>query len=331
MKYVVVGGLSVDHVINAAGEKRLDQFGGNGAYGSAGARIWAGPNAVGLVARYGDTFPEEWIRRAAAAGIDTLGVRRYPGEHTLLGGLIYDERGDRDSYVSKDDVMQAREKGEKRDMSPLTLHRAQVDFGADGTDIPARYADAEAVLLAPRYLNKQRSCVDFFANNGKTPRIIVDPMHFYMNLERSEDMAGLFSRVDVVLPSEAEITHLLGPCDPLVGAKYLAELGARTVVVKLGGEGCMVYQAESDAVVRLPIHPADVSDPTGAGDSFCGGFMVGLAETGDPVEAAMYGTVSSSFVVEGFGADYTYSVTREMAEKRLATLKQRIAGGKFSG
>lgn len=324
MEYVVVGGLSVDHVANASGETRLDQFGGNGAYGSAGARIWAGPGKVGLVARCGEGFSEDWIRRASDAGIDVSGVRRLPAPHTLLGGLIYDERGDRDGYVSRDDVVRTRGKGSNLDMSPLFLHRAQTDFGADGTDIPAAYASARAVQLAPRYLNKQRSCVDFFERNGKKPLIVLDPMHFYMYLERSEDMGALFGRVDAVLPSEAEITHLLGPCEPLDGARYLAELGARTVVVKLGGDGCMVYRPGRDEAVRLPVFPAVVTDPTGAGDSFCGGFMVGLAETGDPVAAALYGTVSSSFVVEGFGADHTYSVTREMAEERLDSLKGRL-------
>ncbi|MCC8166228.1 MAG: PfkB family carbohydrate kinase, partial [Planctomycetes bacterium] len=64
---------------------------------------------------------------------------------------------------------------------------------------------------------------------------------------------------------------------------------------------------------RTPSTPAAPTPPTGAGDSFCGGFLVGLRETGDAVEAALYGTVSSSFVVEGFGAEHTYAVTRALA------------------
>lgn len=323
MKYVIVGGLSLDSVINAAGEKMLDQFGGNAAYGCAGARIWA-PGEMGMVSRRGQGFSGEWLREAVAAGIDVSGVTVVDKPHGLVGGLVYDERGDRDNYVSRADVMRISGRGGNADMSPLALHTAQVEFGADATDIPAAYNDAVAVHLAPRYLNKQLSCARYYRMMNPGARIILDPMHFYMHLERSDELRQLFSMVDAVLPSEAEVEQLFGPVDPMKGARLLTDLGAKIAVVKLGMQGCLVYESATGRATRIPVHAVDARDPTGAGDSFCGGFLVGLNETGDPVQAALYGTVSSSFVVEGFGAEHTYAITLDMAEKRLQHMRNTL-------
>ncbi len=321
MKYVVIGGLSIDNVVNADGETKLDQFGGNAAYGCAGARIWA-EGEVGMVARIGKGFPQTWLDAAARAGVNIDGVRKINSEHTLVGGMVYDERGDRDNYIARDDMAGIAGRGARKDMDPLFLHQAQVDFGPDAGDIPHCYDNAEAVLLAPRYLNKQLSCARHYREQGGTPLLILDPMHFYMHLERSDELGDLFSRVDVLLPSEFEVEMLFGKIDPLQGARLLADMGARVVVVKLGGNGCLVYQKNGARTTRTPVvQGVVVRDPTGAGDSFCGGFLVGLNETGDPVEVALYGTVSASFVIEGFGADFTFAVSRLAAEKRLRCLR----------
>lgn len=323
MKYVVVGGLSLDHVVNSRGETMLDQFGGNAAYAAAGARIWA-PGEVGMVARRGGGFSAGWLDAARRAGIDVSGVTAVAAPHGLHGGMIYDGRGDRDDYVARANVADSPARGQAAMESKLALHRAQMDFGADASDVPAAYDDAEAVHLAPRYLKKQLSVARHYRKTNPGATIIVDPITFSMQLEREDELRELFGLVDAVLPSEKELELLFGPVDPLEGAKLLASFGARTVVVKLGREGCLVYQSEGGRADRVPICPNPARDPTGAGDSFCGGFLVGLRESGDPLAAALYGTVSSSFVVEGFGADYTYQVAREAAEKRLAALRRIV-------
>ena len=323
MKYVVVGGLTIDNILSASGERRLSQFGGNAAYGAAGVRIWA-PGEVGMVARRGDSFPDVWMREVGAAGIDTAGVTRVSGPHLLTSGMIYDQRGDRDDYLSTDEVANASGRG-LQSLSLIEQHRAQEAFGADKADIPPGYGGAKAVFLAARYLHKQLGCARHFRETNPGAKIVLDPSEFYMHLERSGEIRELFGMVDAVLPSETEIRQLLGPIDLLEGAKYLSEaLGARVVVAKAGRAGCVVYDGHSQKATRVPVFPAKAIDPTGAGDSFGGGFLVGLYETGDPVQAVIYGTVSSSFVVEHFGASAAYTVTREEAELRLAHLKNLV-------
>jgi len=100
------------------------------------------------------------------------------------------------------------------------------------------------------------------------------------------------------------------------------------VVVKQGRAGATVYGLARRTTVSVPAYPVEVRDPTGAGDAFCGGFMVGMAETNDPVEAALRGAVSASFVIEAVGALHLLDVNPREAMSRLEALRrQRAASG----
>jgi len=123
--------------------------------------------------------------------------------------------------------------------------------------------------------------------------------------------------VDVIVPSWDEIRRLYPEgCTPEEAVLRLRELGAPNAVVKLGGQGCITCDSQV-RVRRVPIYRLDrVVDPTGAGDSFCGGLTVGLTETGDLAQAAAYGAVSSSFIISAFGVPGSKNVTRQEALRR---------------
>ena len=93
------------------------------------------------------------------------------------------------------------------------------------------------------------------------------------------------------------------------------------VALKLGRLGSLVYDTHTNQRRRVPVYSTHVKDPTGAGDAYCGGFLVGLVETGDVFEAALYATVSSSFVIEEFDARYGLRFDRRAAEVRLDALR----------
>jgi len=131
----------------------------------------------------------------------------------------------------------------------------------------------------------------------------------------------MLASLDALLPSMAEVrVFFQASVDPVDAARALGRLGPAAVVVKVGVQGSLVYIPKTDTVAHIPAYRCHAVDPTGAGDAFCGGFLVGLVETGDPVEAARYGTVSASFVVEGFGSLYALRVTRREAEVRRTSL-----------
>jgi sugar/nucleoside kinase (ribokinase family) len=104
--------------------------------------------------------------------------------------------------------------------------------------------------------------------------------------------------------------------------REIARRGPKLVVIKQGDHGAALFDRERDAFYQILPYPANVNDLTGAGDSFCGAFAIGYLETGDPLQAALYGTVSASFIIEGFGGLHALKISRAQAQKRLAKLKK---------
>jgi ribokinase len=143
---------------------------------------------------------------------------------------------------------------------------------------------------------------------------------------RREEIKEILSQVDVFLPSAMEIRSLFGAAVDLAEAAVtLTKWGARWVVVKNGSKGVLLVDGRSQTITHFPTyHTANdprIIDVTGAGDGFCGGFMVGLAQTGDPTQAVGYGLVSASLVLEGYGALYALS-RKDEAGARLEKVKR---------
>jgi ribokinase len=122
------------------------------------------------------------------------------------------------------------------------------------------------------------------------------------------------------MPSEAEAESLMPGFEVEIFCREIAARGPKLVVVKQGDHGAALYDREHDAFYQILPYPANVDDLTGAGDSFCGGFAIGYLETGDPWQAALYGTVSASFIIEGFGGLHALQISRTQAEQRLKML-----------
>jgi sugar/nucleoside kinase (ribokinase family) len=136
------------------------------------------------------------------------------------------------------------------------------------------------------------------------------------------DLLKLLSRVDAFMPSEAEAETLMPAHTPRTFCREISARGPKIVVLKQGDHGATLFHREQGFLYRVRPFPANVEDLTGAGDSFCGGFAVGYLETGNMLDAAFYGTVSASFVIEGFGGLHALSITREQAEERLAEVRR---------
>jgi ribokinase len=161
-------------------------------------------------------------------------------------------------------------------------------------------------------------------------QITLDPGERYMQPAFAGYIREMLPHVTAFLPSEMEVRSLFGD-DMDVGkaAAALVGWGAALVVVKLGADGVLVVDENGRYQHLKPYHPANdprIVDVTGAGDAFCGGFMVGLARTGDPIEAARRGLVSASLVIEGYGAFYALNGSRGTAVPRLAEICDKVTG-----
>jgi len=186
-------------------------------------------------------------------------------------------------------------------------------------DFPPSYRQASGVHVAPYDLRTHLDVVPALAELEK-PVVTLDPNYGYARPERANHIYSLLPYADVFLPSELEVSRLLGHIPIGEAARHFAQQGARLVVVKLGERGSLVFDAKEDTPWHVPAFPAQSKDLTGAGDAFCGGFLVGYVESGDPVKAAMFGTVSASFVIESQGGLAAIHHTRHEAEKRLQWL-----------
>jgi sugar/nucleoside kinase (ribokinase family) len=323
--FVCCGGLRVDYLVTSEGQAHLREMGGNALYAAVGAHVWAA--RVGLLGRVGENYPAGWLDALKRQGLDSTGVRVVPGRQEMRTFYAYlDPRTRTDTDPARhlarigqplpadllDYVHSTPGQDDPDHYEPLAV---QPD------DWPSAYDGARAAHLSPISIRTHMSLPER-ARRAGVPQITLDPGERYMVPRLRAHIEALLEHADAFLPSEQEVRSLMGAVDLWKAAIEFARCGPRIVVIKVGDRGALVYECEHNRRSHVPAYPAGVVDTTGAGDSFCGGFMVGLAETGDAIRAAMYGTVSASFVIEGYGALYALNAVPDQALARLQYLER---------
>jgi sugar/nucleoside kinase (ribokinase family) len=152
--------------------------------------------------------------------------------------------------------------------------------------------------------------------------LAMDPHAAFMTGTAIDDVRSLLQGLTAFLPSEQELRALFwGHTDDLWQmAEALGNFGCEFVVVKRGVHGQMLYDSVSKKRWEIPAYPARLVDLTGAGDSYCGGFLAGYLKTFDPLRAALYGSVSASLTIEGSGAFHALDTLPGLAQARLDAL-----------
>jgi len=285
-RFLAVGHLLVEDVVLPDGARALGQLGGDAVYAAIGARAFA--DDVQMVARRGRGFPDDLVRGLEAAG---LGEGLIPSEHETIRFFI--------EWGVEDGARYTFQSGTYADATP-----------SPGEIPESLAAGLDAVHIAPVPFAELVPLVEWARARARI--VTVDPHYEHMD----EDWSGVLAQVDAFLPSRAEAESLLGGWP---GAEEAARrIDAPVVVIKLGREGSVGRRG--DEIVRLPAAEADPVDSTGCGDAFCGGFLVGLAETDDLGAALARGTVAAGFVAEGHGAAHALRIDRGEAQRRLAAL-----------
>jgi sugar/nucleoside kinase (ribokinase family) len=149
--------------------------------------------------------------------------------------------------------------------------------------------------------------------------LTLDPSAGYMTAGALSDLRGLLHGLTAFLPSEEELRALFcGRTDDLWQMmEEVASWGCELVVVKCGGHGQRLYDGVSHRRWEIPAYPARLADLSGAGDSFCGGFLAGYQKSFDPLRAVLHGSVSASLTVEGSGAFHALEAMPGLSEARL--------------
>jgi sugar/nucleoside kinase (ribokinase family) len=297
MSLLVVGSIAFDTIETPFG-KAEEALGGSALYFSYAASYFIPVRLVGVV---GEDFPMKAFDEFRARGVDTAGVE-----------------------VAKGKTFRWKGKYEGEMNAAQTLDTQLNVFGNFQPKVPAGYRDSSYVFLANGAPLTQASVLDQVAK----PRFVVcDTMNLWMKIAKPE-LLQLLKRVDGLILNDEEARELSGERNLIRAGRTILGLGPRIVIVKKGEHGAFMF---SEFVqFALPAYPTDdVKDPTGAGDTFAGGFMGSLASAGKVTLASLkramaYGTVCASVNVEDFSFAGMRRTNREQLERRLAEFTQFI-------
>lgn len=259
-------------------------LGGSASYFAAAAGVVGAPTQ--LVSVIGDDFPEEFAATLGSSGADVAGLARLPGQCFRWGGRYHSDWNERDTTYTDLNVL------------------AQFD-----PVLPDHFREARYVFLANTDPKLQAKALD----QVRDPElVIIDSMNLWIDIARHA-LHDVLARADVVLMNDGEIRQYTGVGSAIRGARAILDQGPQAVIVKRGEHGATLVHKEG--LFLCPAVPVEsVVDPTGAGDSFAGGFVGHLALTRDHSlanlrRATAHGCVVASFTVEDFSVRRLARVT----------------------
>lgn len=279
MNILAVGSVAYD-TVETPTERRERQLGGSASFFAVAAKRFGGVRLVGVV---GDDFRQEDLDLLAECGADLAGVQRRRGPSFHWSGRYHADMIERDTLATELGV-----------------------FGDFEPQIPSTWCNPDYLFLANIHPTLQVQVLDRVSS---TRLIVLDTMNLWIETTR-EALLAVLARVDVLMVNDSEARLVTGCRSLTAAAARIRELGPRRVVIKKGEHGALLFGTNSVLATPAVLLP-EVVDPTGAGDSFAGGFVGSLAAAGAdrddsdaPFRTAMIdGTVTASFCPEGFSVE----------------------------
>lgn len=292
--FVAMSGLIIDDIVLPTGETRMGLAGGSGTHSVWGMRVWS--PSVGYITSYGDDCPPEILAEFAQAGIALHRAAENPTP-TPRAWQIFEFNQHRTEIFRT---------------SESDFYRLQPRLG----DIVPGWQGARGFHL----LHEAWELPDYarFLRAAGVGCLLAEPPPSDFTPEKLDQFAAFLPLVDIFSPNWEEASLLLEIDDPEAIVSRFLGMGAPLVALRMGEAGSLVATPESRW--RIPVVPTHVVDVTGAGNSYCGGFLVGYVETGDPRLAGLYGAVSASFTIEQFGLTRIDGTTAEKAQQRFEGL-----------
>ena len=296
-KLVIVGTIAFDAIETPFG--KTDKILGGAAtfIGLAASQFNIDSSAVSIV---GDDFPQDYLDLLTHRGINLDGVEIVEGGKTFFwSGRYHNDMNSRDTLVTELNTL--------ADFNPI---------------VPEDYRQAEVVMLGNLHPSVQMSVLDQMTTRPKM--VILDTMNFWMD-NALDDLYKVMKHIDVITINDEEARQLTGEYSLVTAAHKIYEMGPKFVVIKKGEHGALLFNENN--VFYAPALPLrEVFDPTGAGDTFAGGFAGYLAKTGDYSfenlkTAVIYGSTLASFCVEKFGTERMIDLSATEIRKRLDQFK----------
>lgn len=256
-----------------------------------------------LVAVVGEDFPNEFIQHLNKHGVNTEGLQIKMGEKSFFwSGKYHTDMNTRDTLVTELNVL--------GNFDPI---------------VPASYQDCEFLMLGNLAPKVQQTVIERLT---KRPRLIVmDTMNFWMEIAL-DDLKQTLTMVDVLTINDEEARLLSGEYSLVKAAAKIQAMGPKYLIIKKGENGALLFHGKE--VFFAPALPLEeVFDPTGAGDTFAGGFIGYLAKTGDisfdnMKNAIIYGSAMASFCVERFGTERIIDLSQTELDSRIQQFKSLV-------
>lgn len=297
MSLLVVGSVAFDTIESPSG-KVEDELGGSAIYFSAGASLFS---PVRVVAVVGNDFDMKSLDFLSEQHVDLEGIYMEEGETFRWGGKYMLDVNERETIFTHLNVFE--------NFNPV---------------IPESYRESEYVFLANIDPELQQDVL----SQVKNPEFVVmDTMNHWIN-EKRDAVIKVLKNVDGIILNDSEVRDLSGEHNLIKAAQEVSKLGPELIIVKKGEHGAFIYAY--DSYFFVPAYPlADVQDPTGAGDSFAGGFMGYIAQGGklrfpEFKKGLVFGTSVASFCVEQFGLGSFKGMTRGNIEDRAKQFMNMI-------
>lgn len=296
-KLVIVGTVAFDEIETPFG-KTDKILGGAGTFiGLAASQFDVDSSIVSIV---GDDLPQEYLDLLSNKGIDLGGLEIVKGGKTFYWkGKYHNDLNSRDTLITELNTL--------ADFNPV---------------VPENYKDADVVMLGNLHPAVQLSVIN---QMSKRPKLIVlDTMNFWMD-SALEDLKEVIKHIDVITINDEEARQLTEEYSLVKAAQEIHKMGPKFVVIKKGEHGALLFHNEN--VFFAPALPLEeVFDPTGAGDTFAGGFTGYLAATNDisfenMKRAVIHGSNLASFCVERFGTERMESLSKAEVNDRLHQFK----------
>lgn len=294
MSLLIVGTVAFDALETPFG-KTDKILGGAGTYAALSASYFVKESQ--LVSVVGDDFPEEYLTLLRNHNVDLEGLQQIAGGKTFFwSGRYHNDLNSRDTLDTQLNVL--------ADFDPV---------------VPESYKNADFLLLGNLMPSVQKRVLEQMPNRPKL--VVMDTMNFWMDHYWDDLMEGL-RMTDVLTINDAEARQLSGEYSLVKAAKKILTMGPKFLIIKKGEHGALLFNnKEVFFAPALPLE--DVFDPTGAGDTFAGGFIGYLAKTQDTSfdnmkRAVIYGSAMASFCVEKFGTERVANLKQDEIHERLS-------------
>jgi sugar/nucleoside kinase (ribokinase family) len=293
MRLITVGSVAFDAIETPFG--KTDKIvGGAGTFITLSASFFV--KSQGIISVVGDDFPTDTLEFMNSRGINTSGIQIKEGEKTFFwSGKYHNDMNSRDTLITELNVLEH--------FDPI---------------VPEAFSQADYVMLGNLSPQVQRQVIERMA---KRPKLIaMDTMNFWMDIAM-DDLRETISMVDVLIINDEEARQLSKEYSLLKASKIIRAMGPKILIIKKGEHGALLFH--ENHVFFAPALPLEeVFDPTGAGDTFAGGFMGYLAATDDisfenMKRAIIAGSALASFSVEKFGTTRLTEITESDMEKRM--------------